>query len=1016
MKNLRRFLTVVFSLALTLSLWFTGATLAKTANAEGAKTYDISEVYSMNAGAEQEMTHAVKYEGTVAVNYGDTVEFMFKERSTGNSDGNFSRFAFSIGNYGFYFYHSPAIFGIRTSDLTQSLGSRWGRGGTNFTTIENVNVFKEYRKISVTTTLKDENTVTLTMIYNDGTANNTITHDFTKVANSDMKFRFGDTDVNENFIKSTKAASEPAEPVTYDITEVYPGLIAGNDLSMVHGTVYTGNEVKLGDTVKFVYKMNAEKNPEHYARSAFAIGSYGIYFYCSSDAISIRPADLSGGKFVRGSELTTINRIPFSIYNELTLKAYKAENSHIMLVMTYHEDGEIKSVSLDYGDKASPDMKFRFGDGNIDGNVVKSTITAHEPKTYDITEVYDITEGEELSPVHGTKYEGAILDYGDAVEFEYKMRETANSDGHFSRTSFGIGSYGMFFYCSGDNVDVYTANVQNSLGRLTKFTTITRAPFAAYNRMSVKTTLKDSKTVTFTLSYTEGGEVKTVTHDFAYDAASDMKFRFGDANIDGTHIKSTIVPPVFGDGSFTYSAYVEGVNVYGGCNLSVIASEKAAAAGVPEGFTGNVLKMSNADKPGQTDMALDFSALNYKRKFITGLSFRIYIVGTASDNAKHPEFRIPYPGKPDNWVVGGGLGANKTDEWITVSLTPDQLDKICIDGYLKTVAVCLRTNAATTMYIDKIELTTIEFEYEPPVISAPVTEFKVTEGAYPVSTDKIATVTDNSGEYFVNYEWSEGALDDLGRLRKGTHTCKVIATDRCDNVATLDITYIVEAEPEITLYKITFKADGMDDIVLEYCEDEIEYIELPAAPEKAHYKFEWETFTFEKNNDQIVNGVYIPEVYTITYVVGYDVYTTVTYTADDMTIDEPRVPAKKGYDGKWQEYYLDFTDVTVRAIYTRKTDKPTESESSSESESTSETTSEDTSETTSESESYFTSETTSENPLPSHSEATDSGSPAQSGEESGSASGCSASFYGGVMALGALAAAAFIVIRSKKEN
>lgn len=1006
MKNLKRFLTVVFSLALTLSLWFTGATLAKTAKAEGAKTYDISEVYSMNAGAEQEMTHAVKYEGTVAVNYGDTVEFMFKERSTGNSDGNFSRFAFSIGNYGFYFYHSPAIFGIRTSDLTQSLGSRWGRGGTNFTTIENVNVFKEYRKISVTTTLKDENTVTLTMIYNDGTANNTITHDFTKVANSDMKFRFGDSDVNENFIKSTKAAAEPAEPVTYDITEVYPDLIVGNDLSMAHGTVYTGNEVKLGDTVKFVYKMNAEKNPEHYARSAFAIGAYGIYFYCSSDAISIRPADLSGGTFVRGSELTTINRLPFSNYNELTLKAYKAENSHIMLVMTYHEDGEIKSVSLDYGDKASPDMKFRFGDGNIDGNVVKSTITAHEPKTYDITEVYDITEGEELSPVHGTKYEGAILDYGDAVEFEYKMRETANSDGHFSRTSFGIGSYGMFFYCSGDNVDVYTVNVQNSLGRLTKFTTITRAPFAAYNRMSVKTTLKDSKTVTFTLSYTEGGEVKTITHDFTYDAASDMKFRFGDANIDGTHIKSTIVPPVFGDGSFTYSAYVEGVNVYGGCNLSVIASEKAAAAGVPEGFTGNVLKMSNADMPGQTDMALDFSALNYKRKFITGLSFRIYIVGTASDNAKHPEFRIPYPGKPNNWVVGGGIGANKTDEWITVSLTPDQLDKICIDGYLKTVAVCLRTNAATTMYIDKIELTTIEFEHEPPVISAPVTEFKVTEGAYPVSTDKIATVTDNSGEYFVSYEWSEGALDDLGRLRKGTHTCKVIATDRCDNVATLDITYIVEAEPEITLYKITFKADGADDIVLEYCEDEIEYIELPAAPEKAHYKFEWEAFTFEKNNDQIVHGVYIPEVYTITYVVGYDVYTTVTYTAEDMTIDEPRVPAKKGYEGKWEEYYLDFTNVTVRAIYTRKTDKPTESESSSESESTSESTSGSTSETTPDSGSEAESGT---------SESIQPDASGTQGSENDSV-GCGSGLYGGVTALGALAISAFIIIRRKKEN
>ena len=78
MKNLKRFLTVVFSLALTLSLWFTGATLAKTAKAEGAKTYDISEVYTdMAAGGELSMVLKTVYGGN-AVNYGDAVEFEYK--------------------------------------------------------------------------------------------------------------------------------------------------------------------------------------------------------------------------------------------------------------------------------------------------------------------------------------------------------------------------------------------------------------------------------------------------------------------------------------------------------------------------------------------------------------------------------------------------------------------------------------------------------------------------------------------------------------------------------------------------------------------------------------------------------------------------------------------------------------------------------------------------------------------------------------------------------------------------
>ena len=799
------------------------------------------------------------------------------------------------------------------------------------------------------------------------------------------------------------------EAKTYDISEVYSGIRAGGELSMVHKTVYSGNAVNYGDTVEFEYKMRETANTDgHFARSSFGIGSYGIYFKCSSDTFDVLTCVLTDSSINRQTSFTTLERIPFATYNEMSLKAEMKDNSTVTLTMTYHKDGNVATITHDFAYDASSDMKFRFGDTNVDENIMKSTkeaVKPAEPVTYDISEVYDIKVGEELSYVHGTKYEGKTLNYGDTVEFEYKMRKTANTDGHFARSSFGIGSYGMFFYCSSDNVDVYTVNIQESLHRLTKFTTIPRAPFASYNKMSVKASLVDNSNVAFNLTYTDGEEIKTVNHVFAYDAASDMKFRFGDLNIDGICIKSTIAPPVFGDGSFTYASYVEGVNVYGGCKLSVIASDKAAQAGVPEGFTGNVLKMSNADKPGQTDMALDFSALNYKRKFITGLSFRVYIVGTSSDNNKHPEFRIPYPGKADNWVVGGGLGANKTNEWITISLTSDQLDKICIDGYLKTVAVCLRTNAATTMYIDKIELTTIDFENEPPVISAPVTEFKVTEGAYPVPTDKIATITDNSGEYSVSYEWSEGALDSLGRLTKGTHTCTIVASDRCDNTATLDITYIVEAEPEVPLYKITFKVDGLDDIVIEYCEDEIEYIELPTVPEKAHYKFTWESFTFDMNDNQVVGGIYVPEVYTITYMVGYDVYETATYTVENMDIDEPRVPAKKGYEGKWEEYYLNFTDVTVRAIYTRKETKPAESDSSSESISESEKETESEKPTASDNSSDKPNESVSDN---SSSEIPDNSS-------ASSSKGCGSNVYG-IAVLSILSIAAIAMIKRKKED
>ena len=215
----------------------------------------------------------------------------------------------------------------------------------------------------------------------------------------------------------------------------------------------------------------------------------------------------------------------------------------------------------------------------------------------------------------------------------------------------------------------------------------------------------------------------------------------------------------------------------------------------------------------------------------------------------------------------------------------------------------------------------------------------------------------------------------------------------------------MEAEPEVALYKITFKVDGLDDIVIEYCEDEIEYIELPTVPEKAHYKFTWESFTFDMNDNQVVGGIYVPEVYTITYMVGYDVYETATYTVENMDIDEPRVPAKKGYEGKWEEYYLNFTDVTVRAIYTRKETKPAESDSSSESISESEKETESEKPTASDNSSDKPNESVSDN---SSSEIPDNSS-------ASSSKGCGSNVYG-IAVLSILSIAAIAMIKRKKED
>lgn len=61
---------------------------------------------------------------------------------------------------------------------------------------------------------------------------------------------------------------------------------------------------------------------------------------------------------------------------------------------------------------------------------------------------------------------------------------------------------------------------------------------------------------------------------------------------------------------------------------------------------------------------------------------------------------------------------------------------------------------------------------------------------------------------------------------------------------------------------------------------------------------------------------YRPTEYTIEYMVNGEVYTVEKYTVNDKDITEPRVPKKEGYDGKWESYSLDNKNLVVNAVYT----------------------------------------------------------------------------------------------------
>lgn len=373
--------------------------------------------------------------------------------------------------------------------------------------------------------------------------------------------------------------------------------------------------------------------------------------------------------------------------------------------------------------------------------------------------------------------------------------------------------------------------------------------------------------------------------------------------------------PIFADGNFGYTGEkIAGVNVYDGSAVAAMTAEEAASQNVPAGYTGSVIKMTASEQTAakyQMDIVLDFSSQKLTRSKIEGISFRVYVCSTPKDNNKHPEVRIP---KPDGWVLRHNVTATK-DQWITITLTDSEIDDLCgiNGGTLGKFALALRSEAATTMYIDEITVTKKPTSDDvPPTITLKADDIKATDGAYPIED---YAVTDNSGSVNVSVEWSNGALDGKGRLTVGTHTCVITATDDSGNETKKTVTYTVAKETEVALYKITFRSGVADDIIVAYADGENKADFTPAVPNKKYYEGVWEDFQPENNQTQIVNAKYTAIKYTVTFKADGKTVDKQTYTVENKNVTEPKVPEKEGYTGKWKDYNLNGGDRTVIAVY-----------------------------------------------------------------------------------------------------
>ena len=117
-------------------------------------------------------------------------------------------------------------------------------------------------------------------------------------------------------------------------------------------------------------------------------------------------------------------------------------------------------------------------------------------------------------------------------------------------------------------------------------------------------------------------------------------------------------------------------------------------------------------------------------------------------------------------------------------------------------------------------------------------------------------------------------------------------------------------------HNVTFIADGEEVETVSYYEGDTTVNE-PQVPEKDGYTGRWEEYTLG-TTDIVVNAVYEAITYTATFMVEEEFYTEVKYTIEDyLTKEIPEVPMRSHYIGRWSPE-VDFSildNVTYNAVY-----------------------------------------------------------------------------------------------------
>ena len=453
--------------------------------------------------------------------------------------------------------------------------------------------------------------------------------------------------------------------------------------------------------------------------------------------------------------------------------------------------------------------------------------------------------------------------------------------------------------------------------------------------------------------------------------------------------------------------------LYGSKKVTLYTAEEAAAAGIPEGYTGNVLSVTPLASNGTSCGALlDWNELNLPVAMLESISFRVYVGKNEKNSGGYPQIRITKPfSNGSAWVHQPGSTSTPAGEWTTVTVTNKNrtlFDAIAENGILNKFELSVRTNAGIPFYVDEISYVMDEDDGVAPVINCGDKENILTAVGADFLFSATAYDEKEMRDIPVVETWSDGAKDGNGNLVVGNHTLTLTATDSFGNTATKTISVTV-TEPDYDAPVVNLPAA----IYTEVGAKPMENVVVTDNGEVASVTYTWSNGALDSNGKLTLG------THTLT-VVAIDAsgnktekVATVYVTNDgnglgDIIDEEELTPDEVIPDDSSSDSSDDTSDSTSDSVSDSASDssnEPTDSDTTSES--TSDTASDSASDTASDSASDTTSDTTSDS-------ASDSTSDSIPEEEKPAKSGCGSAIGFGALGCVALIGAAFVM--RKKEN